>query len=148
MKQELKPEFWKKKPLQKLSKQEWEALCAHCGRCCLIKYGRGDFTFFSNTHCKHLSCTGECQIYDKRLKQGTCIAVNYKMLKVSAHLLPDDCAYKLLANGQELPAWHPLVSGNPQTVHLAGKSVREMVTVAEDSRSPLPPQILFMTEKK
>lgn len=146
---ELEPEFWKKKPLHKLNKREWEALCAHCGRCCLIKHGEGKFTFFTNTYCKHLHPTScNCQIYDKRLKGCNCIKVDYQMLKTRAELLPDDCAYKLILNNQDLPSWHPLVSGNPESVHLAGKSVRGMLAFAENALVAQPLQFLFMVEKK
>ncbi|MBS4773490.1 MAG: YcgN family cysteine cluster protein [Proteobacteria bacterium] len=146
---ELEPEFWKKKPLHKLNKREWEALCAHCGRCCLIKHGEGKFTFFTNTYCKHLHPTScNCQIYDKRLKGCNCIKVDYHMLKTRAELLPDDCAYKLILNNQDLPSWHPLVSGNPESVHLAGKSVRGMLAFAENALVAQPLQFLFMVEKK
>lgn len=148
-KRELEPDFWKKKPLNKLNKREWEALCAHCGRCCLIKHGEGKYTFFTNTYCKHLHPTGcTCQIYDKRLKGCDCIKVDYQMLKTRAELLPDDCAYKLLMNKQELPSWHPLVSGNPETVHQAGKSVRGMLAFAENALVAQPLKFLFMVEKK
>ncbi len=145
---ELEKEFWKKKPLHKLSKREWEALCAHCGRCCLNKQGEGKFTFFTNTYCKHLnpvSCN--CNIYDKRLKSCGCIQVNLQMVRSQSELLPDDCAYKLLVKGQDLPSWHPLVSGNPESVHLAGKSVRSLPAFAENAPFAHPLQFLFVTEK-
>lgn len=146
---ELEPKFWKKKPLHKLNQREWEALCAHCGRCCLIKHGEGKFTFFTNTYCKHLHPTScNCQIYDKRVKGCNCIKVDYQMLKTRAELLPDDCAYKLILNNQDLPSWHPLVSGNPESVHLAGKSVRGMLAFAENALVAQPLQFLFMVEKK
>ena len=44
--------------------------------------------------------------------------------------LPETCAYKLLHRGKPLYDWHPLISGDPETVHQAGVSMRG-ATVSE-----------------
>lgn len=145
----LEKEFWKKKPLHKLNKREWEALCARCGRCCLNKYSAGGLTIFINTYCRHLSPSdGTCRIYNRRLQNAGCVKVDMQLIRTQPDLLPDDCAYKLLAQGQDLPAWHPLVSGNPETVHLAGKSVRSLPVCSEDCVFAHPEQCLFTTQKR
>lgn len=146
----LEPEFWRKKPLDKLTKPEWEALCAHCGRCCLIKQGCGNFTLFTNLYCSHLNPVNcNCRIYNQRLKCGTCVEVTLQMVKNMPELLPDDCAYKLLVEGKELPSWHPLISGTSASVLQAKKSVSCLPVISEslpEAEKLL--RFLFMIQRK
>ena len=47
--------------------------------------------------------------------------------------LPPTCAYRRLARGQDLPAWHPLLTGDPMSVHAAGISLRGRMLSERDS---------------
>jgi len=119
--------FWKTKDLLQLTHHEWESLCDGCGLCCLQKLedkktGRIDYT---NVSC-YLLDTERCRCRDYENRSylvKDCLALTPG--KVAAfRWLPKTCAYRLLASGQDLFWWHPLISGDTQTVHLAGISAR------------------------
>ncbi|MDG4813789.1 hypothetical protein P8629_12340, partial [Hydrogenovibrio sp. 3SP14C1] len=44
----------------------------------------------------------------------------------------DTCAYRLLADQQPLPEWHPLITGSKAAMHAAGQSVRNQVVYEID----------------
>jgi len=119
--------FWKRKTLEEMSRPEWESLCDGCARCCLIKLQDADTDVVSYTDvaCKLLdtdSC--RCTKYAARSKLvPDCITLTPENLR-ELSWMPSTCAYRLIAEGQDLYWWHPLVSGDPETVHLAGVSVR------------------------
>ena len=126
--------FWEKKPLKKLSPREWEALCDGCGKCCLNKLEDEDSGEVALTRvaCRLLddqSC--QCAHYETRHSFiPECIVLKPENLDTHAYWMPQTCAYRRLWEGKSLPDWHPLVTGDPDSVHRAGVSVRGM-TVSE-----------------
>ena len=127
--------FWKTKSLAEMSEGEWESLCDGCGRCCLVKLEDEDD---GKIHFTHIGCrlldgeTCRCRDYENRsARVDDCVRLTPDNL-ASLNWLPPTCAYRLLANGGDLYWWHPLVSGDPETVHAAGISVRGRVRFSED----------------
>jgi uncharacterized protein len=128
--------FWKRKSLEKMTDSEWESLCDGCGRCCLVKLEDADDssrTYFTDIGCRLLdgdSC--RCRDYAHRTaKVSDCVRLTARNIKKIVWL-PPTCAYRLLAEGKALYWWHPLVSGDSETVHQAGVSVRGRVKASED----------------
>ncbi len=129
----LEPEFWKKKKLEDMSKEEWELLCDGCGKCCLNKIEIKGKIKFTCTHCRFLdtqSCL--CKIYEHRFeKVDDCRDIDLAAIREKPAWLPKTCAYWLLDNGYDLPDWHPLKTGRADSVHRAGMSVRGRGTISE-----------------
>jgi uncharacterized protein len=110
----LLPNFWKGKTLEQLSPEEWEGLCDGCGQCCLYKLedeDSGDL-YLTNVVCRFLDHqTCQCQVYtDRHQAVPTCVQLTPKNV-LELKWIPPTCAYKLIAEGKELPEWHPLVCG-------------------------------------
>jgi uncharacterized cysteine cluster protein YcgN (CxxCxxCC family) len=128
------PPFWKRKKLSEMTDGEWESLCDGCGRCCLNKLIDDDTneTVFTDVGCALLDGeTCRCKDYNNRQKKvPDCVRLTWRNVR-RLTWLPPTCGYRLVANGQDLPWWHPLVSGSPETVHEAGISVRGRVTASE-----------------
>lgn len=126
--------FWKEKPLTELSQSEWESLCDGCGKCCLHKLENDKTAVISFTRvaCRLLDLeTCRCTQYAKRtVVVPDCIKVRPDIIQ-NLTWMPATCAYRLLANDQELPAWHPLVSGNSESVHESGTSIRSFAISGE-----------------
>ena len=135
----LAPRYWETKPLAAMNREEWEALCDGCGKCCLHKLEDEDTGELAPTNvaCRLLDRrTGRCKDYrNRRAHVPDCVRLTPEKLK-TIDWLPSTCAYRLLADGQPLPDWHPLETGDPDSVRRAGQSVSGW-TVSEDDAGPL-----------
>jgi uncharacterized protein len=126
--------FWKTKALEEMSDAEWESLCDGCARCCLNKLEDEDTgeIYFTHVSCKLLD-TGlcACKDYARRSEEvSDCVRLTPANVR-TLNWLPPSCAYRLVAEGRDLYWWHPLISGDPDTVHEAGVSVRGRVRGTE-----------------
>jgi len=119
--------FWQRKKLTELTADEWESLCDGCGRCCLKKLQDEETgeVAYTDVACKQLDrARCRCRRYARRHELvPDCVALRPSDLS-TFDWLPTTCAYRKLAEGKPLDWWHPLVSGDPDTVHRAGISVR------------------------
>ena len=122
----MKNNFWQVKTLKQMNTDEWESLCDGCGLCCLekIETDTGE-VFYTDVACRLLDTkTCRCNDYKNRLKKvKNCFALSTKNIDMF-DWLPATCAYKLVHKKLNLPEWHPLISGDKNTVHTAGISVK------------------------
>ena len=118
--------FWQRKTLAEMTPEEWESLCDGCGKCCLhkIQYEDTGELFYTNVACKLLDLgTCKCSRYETRQRYvPDCVQLSPDNIAELAWM-PSTCAYRLLSEGKDLPDWHPLVTGDPGSVHRAGQSV-------------------------
>ncbi len=122
--------FWQQKKFGEMNNEEWEALCDGCAQCCIIKFEDVDTKeiFLTDVVCQFLDIHAcRCTNYAQRSKLvPTCLTLTPTLVE-QLHWMPETCAYRLLAEGKPLPWWHPLVSGDTDSVHHAGISVRGKV---------------------
>lgn len=130
--------FWQDKALAEMSQAEWEALCDGCGYCCLVKLEDEDTgqLYTTNVSCRLLDTeTCRCQNYPQRNELvPQCLVLSADKPELYA-MLPETCAYRCLAQGKELAEWHPLCSGDQDTVRSAGVAVCD-IAVSEEYVHP------------
>lgn len=131
--------FWSALTLNEMSPSQWESLCDGCGKCCLHKLECEDSgeVYYTDVACRNLDCeAGGCSDYPNRIESvPECLVLKPQDVE-RFHWLPASCAYRLIHEGKPLAAWHPLISGDHDSVLRAGMSVRgravSETTVAEE----------------
>ena len=119
--------FWQTKTLEQMTPAEWESLCDGCGLCCLIRFEDEDTGEIIPTRVA-------CKLFDDQRCQCTDYVGRKKYVPDCIKLtpgniedllwMPKSCAYRRLHEGRDLAAWHPLVSGDRESVQEAGVSIR------------------------
>jgi uncharacterized protein len=136
--------FWKSKQLSELSRSEWESLCDGCARCCLrkiedIETGR---RYLTHVACRLLNIeTCRCRDYGHRQEQVSDCRILTPQNVPEFRWLPRSCAYRRLAEGKDLPSWHPLVRGDPASTRKAGMSVRD-IAIPAPAAGPLEDHVI------
>jgi len=124
----LRPRFWETVPLSKMNQQEWEALCDGCGKCCLnkLEYEDTGEVEYTRIACRLFDGdTCQCQDYvNRKMHVPECVVLTPKTLPKIAYWMPSTCAYKLLFQKKKLPDWHPLLTGDPESTHTRGQSIK------------------------
>ncbi|MEL6569282.1 MAG: YcgN family cysteine cluster protein [Pseudomonadota bacterium] len=118
--------FWKTKSLTEMTTEEWESLCDGCAKCCLLKLEDEDTgeIAYTRLHCKLLDA-GSCRCSDYENRKAIvpdCVKLTPKKIN-EIKWMPRTCAYRLIAEGQDLPDWHHLVCGDRDRIHREGHSI-------------------------
>lgn len=138
--------FWEQKTLAEMSQEEWESLCDGCARCCLHKLEDEDDgqVYYTRVACHLLDIDRcRCSDYANRSKRvESCLKLSVE----NSHYfnwLPETCAYRLLAEGSPLPDWHPLITGDENSVVEAGISVKH-IAIAEKGVKDLRDELISL----
>ena len=134
----LRERFWEL-PLDALNRDEWEALCDGCGRCCLHKLEDDETgeVIETNVACRLLdTATARCTDYRHRKAfVPDCLRLTPRLVK-QVRWLPETCAYRRRADDRPLPPWHYLLTGSREAMVEAGACVAGKV-IPEDEAGPI-----------
>ena len=126
--------FWKRKTLAQMTTEEWESLCDGCAKCCLQKLEDEDSgeVFYTRVVCQYLSDSCRCTVYQERQqKVPNCVWLKPEDVD-QFFWLPSTCAYRLIAEGEDLPEWHPLRAHDSQRIHAVDASVLHLDPVRDN----------------
>lgn len=127
--------FWQHKTLQEMSQREWELLCDGCGKCCLQKLedDSDGMVYYTSVVCQYMSDNCQCTVYaERQQKVPNCVWLTPNDVE-SFFWLPSTCAYRLIAEGKDLPEWHPLVCGDSQRIHAVNVAVSHLPLVRDNT---------------
>lgn len=120
-------EWWQEKRLSELSRDEWESLCDHCGKCCLLKLEDEDTgdVYYTDVACKLVDPeTCHCGDYLQReMLVPDCLKLTPGNLE-QVSWMPLSCAYRRIMEGRGLPDWHHLVCGDKAEIHRRDMSIK------------------------
>lgn len=118
--------FWRERTLAQLTPAEWESLCDGCAGCCLFKAASADGrrTARLPVVCRYLDrATQRCTCYSERHERvPDCVPLTPERAR-AFDWLPGTCAYRRVAEGRDLPPWHPLRAGHGDAVPRLGDEV-------------------------
>ena len=117
--------YWKRKSLAEMTASEWEGLCDGCALCCMHKLEDEETgeVYYTDVACRLLDLdTCRCVDYARRAKEvAECFVLSADEPEMFAWL-PATCAYRRLA------------TGDPDSVHEAGISVRGRAVSENETR--------------
>lgn len=130
---------WIDKSLAELTEAQWESLCDGCGKCCMAKLQdeETDKIYYTNVACELFdSDKCQCTDYENRTSRvPNCVSLSLKRPE-EFMWLPSTCAYRLRFESKPLPNWHPLLTGDKNSIHESGNSIKNK-TVNFKNAGPL-----------
>ena len=131
-----KNRWWLDKSLSQFTQSEWESLCDHCGKCCLLKLEDEDtgVVYYTDVACYLVEANScKCSNYkDRETLVPDCLRLTPDNLE-QIGWMPLSCAYRRLMEGRDLADWHHLVCDDKEEVHRQGCSIRGRYTCESKS---------------